>query len=72
VLRKSRQGKHKPPSAMQPSAASMNGAAVPYGSRSTTSTRFVGTRWWYMRALGKPSVIHIAFTSFPNAQPEWD
>ena len=32
-------------------AGSMNGAAVPYGSRSTTSTRFFSERWLYISAL---------------------
>ena len=40
-----------PPSEIHWTAASINGAAVPYGSRSTTSTRLRSSRWLYISEL---------------------
>lgn len=40
-----------PPSEIHWTAASTNGAAVPYGSRSTTSTRLRSSRWLYISEL---------------------
>lgn len=42
---------NNPPSAIHPIAASTKGAAVPYGSKSTTSTRADVARREYMRVL---------------------
>lgn len=46
-----------PPLFTDCTAASMKGAAVPYGSRSTTSTRVLSVRWLYIKALTPPKSI---------------